>query len=288
MFEGSSVEQAIAFCESNKQFSIARFRSYSDHCTKNHKHFCFELFYSKTENCTILLNEKCLHIKPGDFLFILPGQNHSSVPRSTLESESISIFIHPEYLSLLMSGSHFLDDSLPDTDTIRFSLNLKEQKQFLYFIRTLENISGFGAELQAQSVFLQLLLFLSRKFSSFFSGNEQNFPHKNNLVDNIISYIDQNLQNPFSLQELADKFYISPNYLCRLFKSSTGMTPKQYMDRQKMELAKRLLEQGVSAGTVCSACGYNDYSSFFRIFIKFTGLSPKDYTNFSTLYKACQ
>ena len=53
---------------------------------------------------------------------------------------------------------------------------------------------------------------------------------------------------------------------------------KQYINNKKILYAQSLLQTGMRATDVCEACGFRDYSTFYRLFRKITGISPASVT----------
>lgn len=90
----------------------------------------------------------------------------------------------------------------------------------------------------------------------------------------IISYVDENLNKEIHLADAAAYMYMSESSLCHLFKQEMKISLKQYILQKKMLYAKSLLQQGVSPGTAAAACGYKNYPSFYKIFLKVTGMTP--------------
>ena len=72
-------------------------------------------------------------------------------------------------------------------------------------------------------------------------------------------------------------FFLSPAYLCKLFRNATGTTLHKYVTAKRITLAKNLLTDGMSVSATCAACGFNDYSNFIKIFTKSVGVPPKKY-----------
>ena len=88
--------------------------------------------------------------------------------------------------------------------------------------------------------------------------------------------------NEISIDDLANNFYLSSSYICRIFKAATGTTINKYVTARRISIAKSLLSDGESVNSVCEKCGFNDYSNFLKTFKKAVGISPKKYSNFST------
>ena len=71
---------------------------------------------------------------------------------------------------------------------------------------------------------------------------------------------------------------MSQRSFARKFKDVTGNTPLEYIQRVKIEVAKRQLEQGrQTVEEISLDVGYEDFSSFRNIFKRFTGLTPQEY-----------
>ena len=92
--------------------------------------------------------------------------------------------------------------------------------------------------------------------------------------------MNQNLTEELTIQNLASHFYLSPSYLCKIFKTETGTTINRYITAKRITQAKALLAEGYSVTDVCPMCGFNDYSNFLKAFTKAVGISPKKYAQF--------
>ena len=86
-------------------------------------------------------------------------------------------------------------------------------------------------------------------------------------------------QDPaISREELAEKLYMSPVHLARIFKKETGMTLNEYATELRMEEAKSLLANTrKSISWIASQLCYQNFSYFSRVFKKETGMSPGEY-----------
>lgn len=100
-------------------------------------------------------------------------------------------------------------------------------------------------------------------------------------VDDILAYINLNIASPVSLAQLADEFYLSESYICRIFKSATGTTVNKYITARRISIAKSLLNDGMSVTDACEKSGFSDYSAFFKALTKSVGISPKKYAQCS-------
>jgi len=102
--------------------------------------------------------------------------------------------------------------------------------------------------------------------------------HGDELICEAQNYIEENLGEKISFGELALKLAVSRRNFDRRFIKATGNTPLEYMQRVKIEVAKKALEKGrKSILEVMDEVGYADDKAFREVFKKNTGLSPLDY-----------
>lgn len=94
-----------------------------------------------------------------------------------------------------------------------------------------------------------------------------------------VAYIDEHLDNEdLTIVSVATHVYLNPVYFGRVFKNTFHMTFKQYLLQRRMELAKRLLEDGrTSIGNICEQVGISNPSYFSHLFKEYTGQLPRDY-----------
>lgn len=91
-------------------------------------------------------------------------------------------------------------------------------------------------------------------------------------------YIRTHYKERITLQDLADHVHLHPNYLCALFKSRTGRTPFEYVDRVRVRHAYRLLQSThLPVTEIAETCGFQSISFFSRKFKDILGCSPSQY-----------
>ena len=102
--------------------------------------------------------------------------------------------------------------------------------------------------------------------------------HGDELICQAQTYIEENLTQKISFEQLASKLATSRRNFDRRFNKATGNTPVEYLQRVKVEVAKRTLEKGKkSIFEVMNEVGYSDDKAFREVFKRITGLSPLDY-----------
>jgi AraC family transcriptional regulator len=91
-------------------------------------------------------------------------------------------------------------------------------------------------------------------------------------------YIQENLDQTLSLDDLAKVAQLSPQYFISLFRQSTGMTPYKYVLHQRAEYAKELLTYSkLSLIEIAHKCGFPDQSQFTTTFRRHMGVTPGQY-----------
>lgn len=104
--------------------------------------------------------------------------------------------------------------------------------------------------------------------------------HTSILIKRTVAYLQQNFDQPLSLQKIAQEIGISRNYLVRNFHQELGISPWEYLNRYRVKEAKRLLETSdLSITEVAAQIGFDDPAYFSRIFRSHSGQSPKEYRN---------
>jgi len=98
------------------------------------------------------------------------------------------------------------------------------------------------------------------------------------LAVQVIDLIERNGARPIRLEEIAAQMYLSPEHIIRTFRKETGITPCQYMKRQRMRRACLYLEEsGMSVEEVAHAAGYQSVSTFIAQFRQRYGTTPGGY-----------
>jgi transcriptional regulator GlxA family with amidase domain len=103
--------------------------------------------------------------------------------------------------------------------------------------------------------------------------------HKDEKIIAVQEYIENHYnREKFDYDLLARKFGLSRRTLIRRFKAAAGDTPLNYLQRFRVEIAKRLLENRLhSFEEIAYQVGYEDSSFFRKVFVQLTGLRPKEY-----------
>lgn len=137
---------------------------------------------------------------------------------------------------------------------------------------SMERIRAFGT-MEELSGFLKTLVVEMVKLPVRSLGGEAT-----DLIREVKEFIAENYHRSFTLEELAESVGRSKNYLCRVFKESTGERIWEYTAFLRMEKAKHLLQFSVlKVGEIAHRVGYENSGYFTRVFRSHTGMNPQNY-----------
>jgi transcriptional regulator GlxA family with amidase domain len=142
-------------------------------------------------------------------------------------------------------------------------------------LHLVEKYAGRAMAITASKIYA---LEIDRKTQSpfiMFNGQKK---HEDEPIKQAQEYIERNVPSKISVEELAVKFTIGRRHFERRFKKATNNTPVEYIQRVKIEAAKKLLETSDrNVNEVMYEVGYMDTKAFRTVFRKITGLSPAEY-----------
>jgi transcriptional regulator GlxA family with amidase domain len=144
-------------------------------------------------------------------------------------------------------------------------------------LHLVEKYAGREMAIMASKIYA---LEIDRKSQSpfvMFNGQKK---HEDESIKLAQEFIESNITEKIAVEQLASKFAIGKRHFERRFKSATNNTPVEYIQRVRVEAAKKQLEvSNKNVNEVMYNVGYNDSKSFRTVFKKVTGLSPIDYRN---------
>jgi transcriptional regulator GlxA family with amidase domain len=142
-------------------------------------------------------------------------------------------------------------------------------------LHLIEKYTGREMAIRASKFFA---IEIDRKSQSpfiMFNGQKK---HEDEPIKQAQEFIEDNLTEKISIEDLASRFAIGRRHFIRRFKKATNNTPAEYIQRVKIEAAKKHLENTrKNINEVMYAIGYTDVKTFRTVFKKITGLSPIDY-----------
>lgn len=108
-------------------------------------------------------------------------------------------------------------------------------------------------------------------------GDENPYTTQERIQD-ILHYLEENMDRMISRREAAKYVFLNEDYFSRMFRKEMGIGYKEYVLKQKMEYAGKLLENtGMQVTLIASKVGYDNFTNFTQMFRKYTGETPTEY-----------
>lgn len=107
---------------------------------------------------------------------------------------------------------------------------------------------------------------------------EEEISKTDNIIDKINNYIHDYYKEDIGRNEIAEEFFLTPDYLGKLYKKETGKKINDYINEYRIEKAKEILRIGkLNVSETAQLVGFTNFSYFSTVFKKMTGVSPKNY-----------
>ncbi|MBW7454372.1 response regulator [Paenibacillus sepulcri] len=135
---------------------------------------------------------------------------------------------------------------------------------FIYF----QNLKLLQTQVQTWSWLTRIV----RHITAF--RHNQRRTTSNQMVREILTILDQEIDQEITLHTVADRLYVNSSYLSRLFKQEMGVAFSAYVLERKMERAKAILQEGLKVYDAARLVGYRDVSYFTKVFRKYWGVNP--------------
>ena len=247
-----------------------------------HRHDFYEVYFFLSGNVQYNIESRSYLLTPGDVLLISPMELHQPMFGSEhREYERIVLWIDKRFLEgFNIQGQDLtacFDTTLPGHTNLLRPEGVA--RQYLTFL--LENLMAEVAsedpyrDMASLSLLAQVLVALNRLAKQ--SAGEENKSGPDATVYSVLGYINEHYSDNLTLDDLANKFFISKYHLSREFQRLVGTSVHRYIVQKRLVMAKQMLSEGKPSSEVYQQCGFGDYSNFYRAFKSEYQISPKEY-----------
>ena len=263
--------------------SLSIFKLTDTQPISTHTHDFTEIIYVISGRAEQTVNDKKYEVRRGDLLFINYDSTHSFRPQG--EFSYFNICFDPELiyrriisrenaLDLLSLSSIDLIMSDTSQGLIHFSGEERAHLEAMLEDMLDEHLSSRRERGAVLESYMNILV--TRILRRIYP--EEQADSDFGELGELLSYIDENLDKPLSLPELAQRCFYNPSYFSRIFKEKFGITLGEYVARQRARAALRLLtESDLTVDTIAGRCGYTDKSGLYRAIKKHFGEAPSGY-----------
>ena len=209
------------------------------------------------------------HLKQGDLIFYAPMQFHT---QSTFEKISSS------YLTINFKMNFNHADLLCNK-----IFSLKRDSYFIVtkLIEELSNDNLYSNDLSLcylKQLIIQMLRLDNSHFHSKPTTNMQQ-TYENELLNDILLYIDDNIYEKISVSTLCDHFCISTSMLHSLFRKNMNNTAKNYINELKLSKSKELIRNSThTLSEISEMLGFSSIHYFSKKFKSYFNISPTEYS----------
>lgn len=276
----------------NDDFKIFHIRDKKNITFEYHHHDFNKIIIFIEGDVNYFIEGKSYKLKPWDILFVNNNEIHKPEVNPNVFYERIVIWINPNFTDNFINNFNNVTTNLLNCfqlasenkyNLLRLSqASISNIKSFVFQIKDCENSGEFGSDVLKNALFLQLMVLINRLFLTSEKTNIDDITCDKN-IEEVLKYINDNIDKDLSIDSIASKFFISKYYLMRKFKAQTGSSIHSYIIKKRLILSKNLIHEGYPMSEVSIKCGFNDYSSFVRAFKKVYGVSPKNYLNSTTI-----
>lgn len=248
-----------------------------------HQHSFYEIFFFLSGNVNYIIEGRSYKLRPGDILLTSSSDIHRPDISPGKPYERIVIWLADDFFERLQDfydedfTACFTDAALKDYRLIRpDSQNIAHLKQLCGKMSEARQSGEMGSNALISAYLTEFLVYVSRAYYDS-PDSVKNDITENEKINQVITYINENLTEELSLDRLAARFYISKYYLSRQFRQFTGLSLYQYIMKKRLILARNMLRAGNPVMDACLCCGFNDYSNFLKAFKREFGRNPSKY-----------
>lgn len=260
-------------------FEVFHYREPRPGTVEVHHHDFYEVYYLLSGQVDYWVDGRIYRLNPGDLLLINPMELHRPMVSPDSLYERIVLWIARDFLEGLKTGGGDLSRCFQPDISNRICPSSREQSALKARMGDLVRefySREYGSDLSAQGLFLQLMVQLNRLVTKG-QSREQTQP-LSPLVQKALQYISDHPADALSLENIAAACYVSKYYLSHAFAKEMGISVYRYVMLRRLLHARQLLLSGEPAGQVSTACGFSDYTSFYRAFKGEYGISPRDFS----------
>lgn len=147
-------------------------------------------------------------------------------------------------------------------------------------IRELTNGKFNADHLYSSENFQTISRYIKDDFGALCQGmKDRKMGSDHSIIAQVLTYVDEHIADNISQDVIAARYHLHPSYLSRLFKQEVGETLTEYLLRIRIEKAADLLKTGrYKVGEIGEMVGYSASSYFSIMFKKYTGFSPREYS----------
>lgn len=255
-----------------------------DHTRKNfsfHYHDFDKILIFLRGDVSYIVEGRSYPLSPYDIVLVRHNEIHKPVIHSSEAYERIIVYISPGFLDSYRTGSYDLGYCFrksADEHSSVLRIPSPRPDPLLKATTRLEQSfqdTDYASDLYRQVLFLEFMIHLNRA-ARHNSLDFINTGDAHPKIQHIMQYINDNLTTQLTIDQIAERFYMSRYHMMRTFKEETGCTIGNYISQKRLALARELIQRRIPITQVCFDCGFRDYSTFSRAYKKLFRETPRE------------
>lgn len=266
-----SKKESLIYQEDNEEVFYNKF----------HQHEEIQISYIVEGSGSLILGASVNEYVSKDIILI--GENIPHVFKSDTEIKSHSL-MYTLFFTKKSFGEQFFN--LPELSKVQnlfeeseYGLKIRPSNKKLYKLfhklknkNKIERIASF-------LMILNILIHSKKQSLSSFVYHKKYTDNEGKRMNDVFQFTMDNFHEPISLDEIAEKAYMSKNAFCRYFKQRTNKTYFQFLIEVRIEHACKLLfkDKELPVSKLSQMCGFNNLANFNRKFKELKGITPTQY-----------
>lgn len=232
----------------------------------SHTHNSYELLYVVSGDVTLVVEDRKYKLKKDDLAVVRPRHHHLTHVDSVCEYERYNFLFDP--LAIGIDNISRLPEGV-DVYNCRHRPIISELiKKTDYYKSHLS-----GEELvDVVSLLIKELVYNLSIISEEAASEALTVSHT--VISRALEIINAEICSKILVSDVAKRLFVTESYLHRLFKRELGTTPAKYIAEKRLYTAQNLISLGEAPTRVYSECGFFDYASFYRSYVRFFGYPP--------------
>ena len=246
-----------------------------------HTHNVAEIYLTMTDLPDVLLNDMVFQVPRGTLIVIPPFCVHQLFHLENQEYKRYILNVDVCWVESVLLENAMDIEYMKNAD-IPGVIPLAPNQLLELMIRLNQFLPVQGEhDMKTIAAFFELLSYLTELVQEVGQKNVEPalVVGSQKKVNEVIAYIQENIMEGVTVEEIANHFYLNKDYVSRLFAKHVHTTIGRYVAIQRITIAQRLLRSGKTVQEVQEMMKYSSYAHFFKTFRKLTGISPSQYRN---------
>ncbi len=278
----------VASCSEDFSISSSQVKGYFS-MSARHYHDKYEIYYLREGERFYFVKDSVFHIRKGCLVLIKAGQLHKTTDAEKPHHERVLLYFRKAFIEAANNSTLRILELLDSKSYFVAELSIKEQRTvenlFAEMFREAEE-KGDYYEICLQGLLLRLLANIGRYTRLTQAEDFLSSSPKHEKISEVVRHINEHYIEELTIPLLAESFYISPYYLSRIFKETTGFTLLEYINLTRVKAAEKLLiNTKIKVIEVAEKSGFGSVSQFNRVFKQITGCSPLNFRKAYNAYK---